>query len=355
MAIPDKAITRNEQYLSAMAGQSGRLPDAPITRKERYLAKAAGQAVETPPPITREEMYLDVIAEGGGGGGEGMTPAVKSALLQLMEHVAYTDEHGQEYYDALVAALNGGSTPDLESISAVFNQGSAFIYDTDNLDTLKQYLTVTANYSDGTTETVNNYALSGTLSEGTSPITVSYGGKTTTFNVTVSEDVSIPLTSNTDIESDWLANKYELVIRSGVTPCILIPQYNSTNKTCLISGCKITKLSLYCAKTGMVTIGKANLLTNGEAEPTMIGGVQHEITVAGGYNDFECDISLGEHEAICLLVTGDTSNTVYYNYHSDISAENHNKMKIFAADNAKRNNGANMSLLGAIYGYRNNA
>lgn len=70
MAIPDKAITRNEQYLSAMAGQSGRLPDAPITRKERYLAKAAGQDVETPEPITREEMYLDVIAEGGGGGGE---------------------------------------------------------------------------------------------------------------------------------------------------------------------------------------------------------------------------------------------------------------------------------------------
>lgn len=68
MAIPDKAFTRGEQYLAAMAGQSGTLPDAPITRKERYLAKAAGQAVETPEPITREEMYLDAIARGGGGG-----------------------------------------------------------------------------------------------------------------------------------------------------------------------------------------------------------------------------------------------------------------------------------------------
>jgi hypothetical protein len=45
---------------------------------------------------------------------------------------------------------------------------------------------VTANYSDGTSETVTDYTLSGTLAEGTSVVTVSYGGKTDTFSVTVS-------------------------------------------------------------------------------------------------------------------------------------------------------------------------
>lgn len=76
----------------------------------------------------------------------------------------------------------------LSSISAVFNQGSNVIYDTDSLDTLKQYLIVTAVYSDSSTATVPSadYTLSGTLAEGTSTITVSYGGKTTTFSVTVS-------------------------------------------------------------------------------------------------------------------------------------------------------------------------
>ena len=69
MAIPNEPVTRQEQYLAAIADASGTLPDEPITRKEFYLAKAAGQDVETPPPITREEMYLDAIAEGGGGGG----------------------------------------------------------------------------------------------------------------------------------------------------------------------------------------------------------------------------------------------------------------------------------------------
>lgn len=71
------------------------------------------------------------------------------------------------------------------SITAVFTQGSAVIYDTDTLNTLKQYLTVTATYADSTTATVTNYTLSGTLTAGTSTITASYGGKTDTFSVTV--------------------------------------------------------------------------------------------------------------------------------------------------------------------------
>ena len=50
MALPDKPITRQEMYLSNMAGQGTPLPEA---------------------PITREEAYLDVIAKQGGGGGTG--------------------------------------------------------------------------------------------------------------------------------------------------------------------------------------------------------------------------------------------------------------------------------------------
>lgn len=41
--------------------------------------------------------------------------------------------------------------------------------------------------SDSTTQTVTAYTLSGTLTIGTSVITVTYSGKTTTFNVTVSQ------------------------------------------------------------------------------------------------------------------------------------------------------------------------
>lgn len=116
--------------------------------------------------------------------GSGIPEDVKVALLDCFENVAWINDDGQTYYDALYAALYPPKT--LVSISAVFTQGSAVIYDTDSLDTLKQYLTVTATYDDSSTGVVTNYTLSGTLTVGTSTITVLYSGKTTTFDVTVS-------------------------------------------------------------------------------------------------------------------------------------------------------------------------
>lgn len=108
---------------------------------------------------------------------------VKTALLQIVEKVAYIDNQGQTYYDALYDALY--PPVGLDSISAVFDAGGATIYNTDTLDDLKQYLTVTAYYSSGDSEVVDSYTLSGSMDAGTQTITVSYGGKTTTFSVTV--------------------------------------------------------------------------------------------------------------------------------------------------------------------------
>lgn len=78
------------------------------------------------------------------------------------------------------------STVIVSSISAAYTQ-SGPVYDTDTLNSLKTDLVITAHYSDDTTQTVSaaDYTLSGTLAAGTSTITVSYGGKTATFNVTV--------------------------------------------------------------------------------------------------------------------------------------------------------------------------
>lgn len=73
-----------------------------------------------------------------------------------------------------------------QSITATYTQ-SGTVYDTDSLNSLKADLVVTANYSGGTSETVpaSAYTLSGTLTEGTSTITVSYAGLTDTFAVMV--------------------------------------------------------------------------------------------------------------------------------------------------------------------------
>ena len=105
----------------------------------------------------------------------------------------------------------------LVSISAVYTQ-SGTVYDTDSLDDLKADLVVTGLYDDQSTETITDYTLSGTLTVGTSTITVSYGGKTTTFTVTVTDSSAIQVTytqgsvgsGNTD------ANRVSGVINSDI-------------------------------------------------------------------------------------------------------------------------------------------
>ena len=93
-----------------------------------------------------------------------------------------------------VVTVTGNAT--LESISAVYTQ-SGTVYDTDSLDSLRSDLVVTGTYDDTSTATITGYTLSGTLTAGTSTVTVSYGGKTDTFTVTVTEAPLYMLTNGT--------------------------------------------------------------------------------------------------------------------------------------------------------------
>lgn len=109
---------------------------------------------------------------------------IKNAILDCFEHVAWIDSQGQDYYDALEQLFFP-----IVSISALYTQGSETIYPDTPLNDLKSNLVVTAYYSDESTETLSSsdYTLSGTLTVGTSTITVTYRGKITTYNITVSD------------------------------------------------------------------------------------------------------------------------------------------------------------------------
>lgn len=205
----------------------------------------------------------------------GLSESAKQALLSCFQHVAWIDEHGQDYYNDLYDALyttasirldthfvllnSIGATSQLIAttvpvggrvtwtssdtsvatvtanglvtsvgygdaiitassgsvsatcgvsvaeatvlyISAVYTP-SGNVYTTDTLDSLKSDLVVTAAWSNGSTTTVQDsyYELSGTLNQGTNVITVSFGGKTDTFEVEAIESVeSISATFNSD-------------------------------------------------------------------------------------------------------------------------------------------------------------
>lgn len=75
----------------------------------------------------------------------------------------------------------------LTSISAELDAGNHIFYVDDNVNDVKEYLTVTAHYSDNSTSVISsaNYTLTGSLSvNGANTITITYENQTTTVSVT---------------------------------------------------------------------------------------------------------------------------------------------------------------------------
>ena len=154
-------------------------------------------------------------------GGQGITNDLKTALLNCFAHVAWDDANGQSRYDALEAALYPETH--LVSITASYDQDHP-IYDTDSLETvittINYDLTVVANYSDGTTETLSSsdYTITGTVEAGASvPFTVAYEGKTATINVLILENSSPTYLYNWDLTTSLIdsVSSQEITLGAG--------------------------------------------------------------------------------------------------------------------------------------------
>lgn len=114
---------------------------------------------------------------------EGISDNVKVALLDYFAHVAWTDEHGQDYYDALYDALYNDGYPKL---TVEYDDRGHIVLISDNIDSLKEYITVKYFENSSSTGTVipaAQYTLSGTLSAGSNMIRVTYSGTSSSFVV----------------------------------------------------------------------------------------------------------------------------------------------------------------------------
>lgn len=113
---------------------------------------------------------------------------IKQTLLLIVSKIAFLDGD-MDYYNLLNEAFYPSVV--LDSISVVYTQ-TGTVYDTDSIESLEDDLIVTAYYSDSTSSRVmTGYTMSGTLTPGTSTITVTYGNKTAEFDVTVTEDTAL--------------------------------------------------------------------------------------------------------------------------------------------------------------------
>lgn len=181
-------------------------PDKPYYHSSSFLL-AGAQAEKT------STMLWPVGVDGNGKlwAEGGLTGEAKEALIACFEQVAWKTPYGQTYLSALETALY--PEVHLTSITAAYEQDRP-IYDTDSLDLVRLDLVVTANYSDGTSERLADdaYTLTGTLTAGTSTITVTYGGKSATVSVIVTPIVPLPYK-----RCEWIsANSQGQVIDTGI-------------------------------------------------------------------------------------------------------------------------------------------
>lgn len=176
--ICELSISSNDMVVGTanfiLAVEAAPLPDGSVESESRIDAYGAVIADEVGTYLDQHPEVIESV----------FSENFKQTLLACFQRVAWAVPNAQSYYNALYDAM---MVKTVLAINAVFTQGSATIYDTNPIDSLKPYLAVTASYSDGTTGAVSAYTLSGTLSEGTSTITVSYMGKTDTFTVVVTE------------------------------------------------------------------------------------------------------------------------------------------------------------------------
>ena len=113
-----------------------------------------------------------------------------TALISIFKDIPYINGDSEKYINEIKSLLED-KNKSLMSISAIYNAGSHTVYPWDTLDSLRDYLTVTAYYDDGTNDTVVDYAIFGSLSAANSIVTVGY--LTRTINVTIPVNIDASL------------------------------------------------------------------------------------------------------------------------------------------------------------------
>lgn len=212
-AVPPKvsAFENDAGYATEARVQEllAEFPSFEITVVQELPAVGAEKTIYLVPFADDSGSYLEYLWVNGtwevigtgkdSGANVDLTPELKTALIDYYTHVMpnFDDTNGLAYINAILTTLGAETrgepeepdtpvepdTPEktLTGISATYSGGDVAV-GTAVADLMG--IVVTAHYSDGSTEAVTGYTLSGTIAEGENTITVTYQGKTTTFTVT---------------------------------------------------------------------------------------------------------------------------------------------------------------------------
>ena len=176
------------------------------------------------------------------------------------------------------------------AIVAEFNANDATISCANTLDDLKQYLTVTASFVDGTAKEVTDYTLSGELTVGSATITVTYKEQTASFDVTV-EKVQETLTNTYAVEATSFAAgiNYDAYLPTEITEKVTAVKLGETEVNFMQEG---NKLIVVSDATALGAVGsQSSVALTIETATTIYAGMTVNVsTVAWGSSDVAAQV-----------------------------------------------------------------
>ncbi|MDE5765806.1 MAG: bacterial Ig-like domain-containing protein, partial [Clostridia bacterium] len=214
----------------------------------------------------------------------------------------------------------------MTDITVDFEQGDTVVYPSTDLDTLKDLITVTAAYNNGTSEEITDYDLSGMLTEGASTITVTYGGFTKTITVTVTaieldrieaaftQDGAVYPTSALSVIKPWLTVTayYNDESEEVVSTYELSGEFTVGESEITVTyGGKDYVITVDVTAIELVRI-EVEFTQDGEVYPTSaLSVLKPWLTVTAYYND-ESDEVVSDYELTGAFTAGASEITVAY-------------------------------------------
>ena len=221
-----------------------------IDEVEEELQTMDGRLDDMDDQIADVKADLVELQEEIEGGGSGLTDRQKALFITILRNALYSSNQKSN-----IDELEESFTNMVLSITATLDLAGNTIYSDDTLDTLRQYLTVKANYDDGTKQVITDYTLAGTLVVPSSTIQVGYRDKTASVTVPVSQAVTkytitnnltgVTNSNNSTVISE--GNTYMGVLSANTTG------YMVTNVSIMVGSTDVTSTA-YNSDTNTITI-----------------------------------------------------------------------------------------------------
>lgn len=178
------AVNENHRNLELLAQESD--------RRQAQLGQLSDLETDAKDSLVAAVNELHAELQQPGSAGTGLSEAAAALLVEILRHAIYED-HQAGNIDALAAELGLSAGDPGDDVTpeepVVTMNGLSVSYAGGDVPvgtalTDLAGITVTAHYSDGSSQAVTDYTLSGTIAEGSNTVTVTYAGKTAAFAVT---------------------------------------------------------------------------------------------------------------------------------------------------------------------------